>query len=686
MALALNLVIAVFVVGSLGLAAFEMSRILLARDQLKHCLELSALAGGATMASTSLTGPAAQAEATAVATNILQMNAVLGKALSSSVVVVSSPTALAPSANQVAVSYEFDDPITGQPSATGNVLKVYGAYAYPLFAGGFGSIGVCVYTVMAEVSAGLPAMDLMIVYSNDSGMDDQTPVTFIRRYWDPVIPAIAYFTPPGSSPPESGSIWSIVCPNLLGSAVNALPPQNLDAAGDPLTSLCKKLFSETGPAGKTRPLRGLTNTNSPPGDAPPGVGGIGLPLNPGSGNTQDTFAYKTPSLGPIVAHKKPHSWLRQLASNLSKVHLEQPAYAWFTSGADFGTASYNPWQSDPTMFTDVVVNLDGNNVFGGYTDSGQFSAFPFPDVSYLTEASRGNMENSGIGPNVHVDNAIANASQPGYLQAYECLAYKQLQPKMTIHTALQGFMTKLLQTSNCHYGFVSFNDRAGLSIGDTMSAPTVSWAYPVAKNTTYALPQVPLDPNNNNMNAINNILAPPTTITQPLFVPNGGSNLADGLQQAYNNLTGPNARTGSFKAIVVVTDKVPDRDLAGNIYRSPNTNGQALTDAVNVASQCRTQGIPIFIIALDQTGGGMTPYFQSQFNDQQGSGGLVATAGNGGVLYTIPWAQGNQGSTLNTLNGNFNNIVRQLMSLVVTGGPGTAGAASGGGTSTGSSG
>jgi hypothetical protein len=133
-------VIAVFVVGSLGLAAFEMSRILLARDQLKHCLELSALAGGATMASTSLTGPAAQAEATAVATNILQMNAVLGKALSSSVVVVSSPTALAPSANQVAVSYEFDDPITGQPSATGNVLKVYGAYAYPLFAGGFGSI------------------------------------------------------------------------------------------------------------------------------------------------------------------------------------------------------------------------------------------------------------------------------------------------------------------------------------------------------------------------------------------------------------------------------------------------------------------------------------------------------------------------------------------------------------------
>jgi hypothetical protein len=69
-AISLNLVITLFIVGSLGLVAFEMSRILLARDQLKHCLELSALAGGATMASTSLGTTAAQLESTTVATNI----------------------------------------------------------------------------------------------------------------------------------------------------------------------------------------------------------------------------------------------------------------------------------------------------------------------------------------------------------------------------------------------------------------------------------------------------------------------------------------------------------------------------------------------------------------------------------------------------------------------------------------
>jgi len=661
MALSFNLVVAIFVVGSLGMVAFEMSRILLARDQLKHCLELSALAGGATMASTSLTGAAAQQEAMTVATNILKMNAILGKALTTSIAVASTPAGLAPTANQVAVSYEFDDPITHQPSATGNVLKVYGAYAYPLFAGGFGSIGVCVYTVMAEVSAGLPAMDLMIVYSNDSGSDDQTPVTMVRRYWDPTLPAIGYFTPPNAGPPETGPIGNITCPGLFGVAVNGLPPQNLDAAGDPKVSKCPKQFSEVGTTGQTRPLRGLTNVNSAPGDAPPGVGGIGLPLNPGTGNTQDTFAYQPRIVAPIVAQKKPHSWLRQLASNLSKIHLEQPAYAWFTAGPDWGSAAYNPWQADPTMFTDLVVNLDGNNTFGGYTDPGQFNAFPFPDISYLVEASRGNMENSGIGPNVHVDNAIAGASQPGYLTAYECLAYKQLQPKMTFHSCLQNFMTKVLQTSDCHFGFVAFNDRAGLSAGDTMTAPMVSYAYPVAGNTTYALPQIPLDPNNNNLATINGVLAPPTSLAQPLFVPNGGSNLADALNQAYANLTGNNSRTGSFKAIVVMTDKVPDRDLAGNIYQSPGSNGQALTDAINVATQCNTWGIPIFVVAVDQTGGGMTPYYQTQFNDKVGSGGLVGTAGHGGVLYINNWTTPQASAA--SLTGNFNNIVRQLTAI-----------------------
>src|SRR5271163_1650800 len=80
-ALSLNLFLTIFVVGSLGLVTFEMSRILLAREQLQQCLELAALGGGSTMASSSLTGDAAQANATQAALSILRKNSILGQSL-----------------------------------------------------------------------------------------------------------------------------------------------------------------------------------------------------------------------------------------------------------------------------------------------------------------------------------------------------------------------------------------------------------------------------------------------------------------------------------------------------------------------------------------------------------------------------------------------------------------------------
>jgi hypothetical protein len=660
-AISLNLAITVFVVGSLGLVAFEFSRILLARDQLKHCLELSALAGGATMASTSLNTNAAQQEATTVATNILKMNSILGQNLSPNVGVVANQSQLTPTAGKLMVTYEFDDPITKLPSATGSVLKVYGAYAYPLLSGGFGAIGVSVYTLVAQVSAGLPSVDMVVVYSNDAAMDDQAPVTMVRRYWDPTVPNIAYYIPnPGS--PSNGSISGLVCSPMLGTDVNGLPPQNLDAAGDPKTANCPKQFSETGPTGKTMPLRGLTNTGTAPGDAPPSVGGMGLQLNQAPGNTRDSFAYDP----QILNRRGTNSWLRQLASRLSNIHLEQPAEAWFTAGPNFGTGSYNPWNADPSMFTDLVVNIDGNSTFGGVNSSSgaassSFTTFSFPDISYLVEASRGNLENNGIGPNVHVDNSLASSSVPGYQQAYQCLAYQCLEPKTTLETALRNFMTKVQQTSNCHFAFVAFNDRAGLSPTDSLSSWNVSWAYPVAGLTSYLLPKIPLAQQSNQAKTISTLLTPPTNNVTPLFVPNGGSNLADGLQQAYNELTGPNSRTGAMKVIVLVTDKVPDRDLAGNVYTTPGSNGPALSDALTVASLCKQQGIPIFTMAVDQTGGQMTPFFQSQFSDTA-TGGLVNTAGSGGALYINNFA--NKTSGASTFAGNFNNIVRQLTALL----------------------
>lgn len=667
-AISLNLIIAIFVVGSLGLVAYECARILLARDQLKHCLELASLAAASELASTSATGSNAQTMAETVGLNILRMNSILGQPLTNGVTQATSISALQPNVGQVAVYFEFDDPITKQPvgaNQQAGVVRAYGAYNYSLFSGGFGSIGVSTYVLMADALAGAPAVDLVIVYSNSGSNDDQTPVTFVRRYWDPGAPgggAISYFIPPG----EQGQIGSVVCAPVIGSQVNGLPPQNLDGAGDPKVSKCPKEWSEVGTLGTTVPLRGVLNSNDPPGDAPQSLGGVGLAnMTVGPGNNPppgqvDDIALKMPSSGR--QHTKLW-WLQWLAAKCSKLHLEQPAEAHYSAPAyDHGSASYNPWNADPTMFTDVVVNLDGNIVFNGYNPPpGPFQGYRFPSIDFLVEASRGNMENGNVSPNAYTNATIGGAVQPGYQQAYQCLAYAQLQPKGTLETDIKGFMAKLAQTSDCHFGFVAFNNRAGLNPLDSDKAPAISWAYPVAGTVNYAIPQIPLNTGSNNIAAINNVLTPPTSIpNQGLFVPNGGSNLADGLTQAYNQLTSNQSRTGALKAILVVTDKVPTRDLAGNVYPNPAANGPALQDAITVATNCKTQGFPIFVIGLDQSGQ-MAPYMTTQFSDTQ-AGGLVQTAGSGGTLLIANWTNAAQAAT--TLEGDFNNVIRQLLTLM----------------------
>ncbi len=270
-ALSLNIVLTIFVVASIGLVSYEISRILLARDQLKHCLELTSLAAASELASTNSTGTLAQQDSMNVGLNLLRMNSILGQPLTSSASQVNSISSLAPAIGAVQVYFEFDDPITKQPALAGasaNVVRVYGAYTYPLFSGGFGAIGVSAYTLTADALAGVPVVDVVIVYDNSSTNDDQTIITEVKRYWDPTVPSIAYYIPNVGTPQE-GTIQTLTCPPTIGSAVNALPPQNLDAAGNPATSGCTKEFSEVGNVGNTVPMRGIANSGDPPGDAPP---------------------------------------------------------------------------------------------------------------------------------------------------------------------------------------------------------------------------------------------------------------------------------------------------------------------------------------------------------------------------------------------------------------------------------
>lgn len=657
-AIALNLVIAIFVVGSLGIATYELTRVLLAREQLKNCLEFAALAGTASLASSSASGAPATNEAKAVALNMFKMNSILGQPLASNVREVPSLSQLNPQTASVDMFVEFDDPVTKQPTANpSNVMRLYGAYKYVLFSGGFGAIGVLSYNLTEQALSALPALDLILVHDNSGSLDDATPVTAVRRYYDPSVypPQPTYVIPTPGGTPQQGLIAGLFCSRPIGSQLNGLEPQNLDVAGDPRLTTCVREFSELGDTGNTVPLRGVTNTGAMPGDSPPAYGGVGLAgLTKGPG-----YHGGAPQVGAL-----PGSGATVAMNQKDKHSADLLTYFFSRLGGDPAEAqtppAFNPWGADDTMFTDLVVNIDGNPTYGGTVVNG----ISFPDYRWLVEASRGNLENGAVAPNAMAPLAgtpMEGAANPGFRSAYRVAAYSKLEPKGTIERSVKSFMTKVAATSDCHFGFVAYNERAGTSPTDTDRAQRISWAYPVAGKVNYLVPAIPLDPGRDNINTVSALLSPPPDDNNPMYAPNGGSNLADGLQQAYNMLTGAGSRTGAMKAVIVVTDKVPTRDLAGTAYDDPTANGPALADAVNIAKNLGKKGIPIFMVGVDHAGGGqMTPFMVDQFSDTA-AGGVVSTAGHGGVLHTTKWVDAP--TTQNALNGKFNNIVRQLVVL-----------------------
>ncbi len=662
--LSLNLVLAIFFVGTLAIVSYEISRLMLAREQLKHCVELAALAGETTIMSSTSASP--QVQARLVALNIFKQNSIHGKMLTGATEVMSL-TALTPAAGQAQVFFEFDDPMTKSPSATGNVIRVHGAYNFPLFSGGFGAIGISSYTVAVESLAALPALDLVICYDLSASMDDQTKITLVRRTWDPALgnpagsgaPRYDIPTDTGGNPTE-GPIGTVLCSPKMGNATNALMPQNLDASNT-FPSSCPKEFSETGPTGDTVPLRGVSNGGSPPGDTPPGAKpGLGpsvgvAALTPGPGYATGTQTYGDNSAAEYMAYRhKKHNALPN-GIKITPV-LEQPARAAVVTTGQYG--------SDKTMYTDLVVNLDNNNTFSGYNGSGGFTGYDFRNVGTLVEAARGNLETPTTAQLAGLDLAALSATPTlGYKSAYEALSLSRLEPKATIDDALNNFINKLKTSTDCHLGLVTFNDRAGTSATDTFGAHNISWSYATAGGKgSFPLPMIALDRGTNNHGQVQAWIAPPVNNSPAAWlVPDGGTHIADALQKARLDLnnTGSNARPGAMKAVLLVTDGVPTRDFANNAYSDYN-NAPAHDDAFTEAQQLGNSGIPLFVLALDQYGN-LTTNFQSEYSENAPSG-LCNAAGHGSLLHADQWVNSN--TTRASLYNRLSNVARQLVSLI----------------------
>jgi hypothetical protein len=189
-----------------GLFAFDASRVQMAQRELTATCDAAALAGTAMLTSYDVsndTGPPvstlpagkklldAQNNSGAYAYNMFLMGNVLGQFVRPQTQLVSNLSELSTTVDgQTKVCIGLVDPQNGYSSvapvipgnAAGTAIGVYAGYGYhPAFISlfGVGNVGI-----RASSVGGLPQVDAVLVLDLSGSMDDLTPVTLVKRYWD----------------------------------------------------------------------------------------------------------------------------------------------------------------------------------------------------------------------------------------------------------------------------------------------------------------------------------------------------------------------------------------------------------------------------------------------------------------------------------------------------------------------
>jgi hypothetical protein len=552
---------------SVGLYAFELNRLEVARQQLQSACEAAALAGAATLAGSDEKDPyTAHSNAMATALHQFQQNSVAGTSLAGADQAINASTTPVPGDSNLYI--EFLDPhnnnaVVQQGDPNGKIVKVYGAMGFQPAFGRF--LGIGNLPLRAVASGGVPQLDVVLCFDVSASIDDQTPVTFVRRQWNSGTGKIDYIKTPTASGSPAGAIaqgplYNIIGPPPTGSACDALPPQNLSSANQSDHSY-RLVFDPV--------LRGSTN-NSPPGNK--------------------------------------------------------------SASVAIGTRD----------FTDLVVNIDGKNIFGGFT----YKGYPFPDIATLVEASRGNLENSTVMTNSNADKGVPSTvkAMAGYRAAYEEIARQNIHPLYDAQVACQSFLDIMNTNTDAHFSLCCFTTNAGNSASDYITMPNVDGSYGAAGNGNFPNHLIPLQSslNSTNYTQARADIANTTAIS--------GTNIGDAVDTAVTQLSGSGTRTGAKKAIVVFTDGQPTSGgpLSSDVW----------TNAREAAWKAKQKGIPIYSIGLAQVPA-IIPKETEILNDTNNSrttGGISGIAGNGGKFWLV------------TNNANlrltFENLARQLVQLV----------------------
>jgi hypothetical protein len=640
----LTLIIALLIVFVVGLFAFELNRVEVARSQLRSGTEAAALAAVTTLASQQSTNTMqAHTDAIAAAMYSFQQNEVLGTQLNGSdpdepgipkAYQAASNPDNPPIDKEASLYLEFLDPNSNPPNQVvpmgddrGKAIRCYGNFHYqPAFAA-FTGVGDTYLHCMS--TGGVPDLDVVLCFDVSGSIDDQTKVTLVKRYLKYASNgngANAQFNGEGNS-------------NTFGSRVDAVPSGSsvrYFVVNDPNGS--NQSNGNTGKAIGT--IYGLMD--------PPATGTSFNAVAP-QGYEQASYGqyWNNSNLGPNL-HGTPHTGSQPPNSQ--------------SPNNDEGTAN---------LFTDAVVNLDGNIVYSGFTYNGSNPTVPgnppgppgtfaFPSIPVLVEAQRGNLENPGVFASSGAQTAfqqlnIAVFPQSGYQAAYNAQAFAMLQPIGDAKRAASLFYTLMNNNTKGHFGLVTFSTTIGTSPSSTWTHDTIATNYGGDPQQAFPNPMVPL-----------NSAAGQTGYTScvnscPQLRALESTNIEGSLASAYTELT-THQRPNAKRAIVLFTDGQP------TVGQDPPTT---------TANNCATKNIPIYCIGLAQNAAIITgevdrlndggPGSTYQYTDPiTGSPGSYTTSSSHGIAYITRNAGGK--FYLVTNSGNlgiiFGNIARSLCALV----------------------
>ncbi len=563
----LGLGLAVFVIGVLGVMAFEFVRLTIARDQLRTATDAGALAAAAALAGSDFANPrAAHTNAMTAARAIFSANDVMGATLTNlrdtSVSRLPPPP---PTRGEAVINFQLFDN-QGAPKGFGDptakVIQMSANYGYtPLFGAFIGMVGA-VMPLSVNSRGGVPTLDLVLCFDVSGSMDDSTNVTVVDRTWNDTNKKIEYFNR------REGTILDVFPSSLTGCQVNAFYPQRLTQSN----------FAADrggGPLNWDPVLRNTPNKGSPPGNHP-----------------------------------------------------------------DFK-------KSDTGDFTDVVVNFSGTSgenpaamTFPFTSADGKF----YPSLGAVVEASRGNLDSAALwsaDPGPGHSNAITalNATNPlggpgnspsmsagqlgGYKIDYETNAQANIHPIVEAIAAVQDFFNTMKTNADSHFSLVAFGGVFGPAVDPSTSFDQNKFDYPAGSSgyvsgddddpVACPLPLVPLsltDANFSGANSVGNKVEGLKAFDATF--------MGNALNEAIGQLTGPNTRVGSKKAIVLFTDGLP-------------SGGVALT---TVAQTAKSAGIKVFCVCLAQTSTVDTAFSAELLAAQKANMDPLANTTGGQAFYT----------------------------------------------------